>query len=183
MDTFLSGSSSRTLFISSGGSEANSRVNSKFTYDNILYYKSFGGSSMIISNPTGGMEKGSKVHNPTELTKWMVFESKEKLMSVVKKVHIANHQELKVLKSDSYTWEVGYKQNIDGYQWRLRARKKKAHKFFLRLWTLKVHKNVLANLSHKIIRIFFENLQVRRCAGLGRNHTRSFLYCSMYYML
>lgn len=125
-----SGSSSITLFISSSGSEVNSIANSEFTDADIPYYKSFDESSMVVSNLDSGIEKDSQVHNPTELTKGIMFESKEKLISVVKKVHISNHQKIKVIKSDSVTWEVGCKQDIDGCQWRLRARKRNAHNFF-----------------------------------------------------
>ncbi|XP_074342179.1 uncharacterized protein LOC141679626 [Apium graveolens] len=49
---------------------------------------------------------------------------------MVKKVHIANHLEIKVVKSDSVTWEVVCKQNYEGYKWRLRGRKRKLHDHF-----------------------------------------------------
>lgn len=54
-----------------------------------------------------------------------MFESKEQLSSAVKKVHIENHQEIKVLNSDLMRWEVACKQNTEGCQWMLRAKKEK----------------------------------------------------------
>lgn len=75
-------------------------------------------------------KKVGELHNPTKLKKGAMFESKEKLMSVVKKVHITNHQEIKVVKSDTLTWEVVCKQNNEGCRWRLRVRKRKFHNFF-----------------------------------------------------
>ncbi|KAK1365399.1 hypothetical protein POM88_040960 [Heracleum sosnowskyi] len=85
---------------------------------------------MVVSDPQYGMGKVGIIHNPTELAKGMMFDSKDKLMSVVKAVHIANHQEIKVVKSDSVTWEVACKQDDKGCQWRLRARKRKYQTFF-----------------------------------------------------
>ncbi|XP_074374784.1 uncharacterized protein LOC141715205 [Apium graveolens] len=45
-------------------------------------------------------------NNLRELRKGKMFHTKKELMRVVKDVHIANHQEIKVLKSDSGVWEV-----------------------------------------------------------------------------
>ncbi|KAL8103797.1 hypothetical protein AgCh_028121 [Apium graveolens] len=125
-----SGSSSRTLLKSSANSEGYSRASSDYTDNEIPYYKSFDGSSMIVSDDEDCLKKASELHNPSELAKGGTFESKENLMNVVRKVHIANHQEIKVLKSDSMTWEVVCKQNNEGCRWRLRARKRKIHDSF-----------------------------------------------------
>ncbi|XP_074342587.1 uncharacterized protein LOC141680192 [Apium graveolens] len=60
----------------------------------------------------------------------MVFESKEEMMCVIKDVHIKHHQEIKVLRFDSESWEVACKRKIEGCAWMLRARKRKMHHFF-----------------------------------------------------
>lgn len=60
----------------------------------------------------------------------MVFESKEEMVRVIKDVHIRNHQEIKVLRSDSESWEVACKRKTEGCAWMLRARKRRKHHFF-----------------------------------------------------
>ncbi|KAL8144849.1 hypothetical protein AgCh_003170 [Apium graveolens] len=106
-----SGSSSRNLVGSSVGSEENSRESNELTDSDIPYYRSFDATSMVVSNQKHDMLKIGEVKNPIKLTKGMIFESKDKFMNVVKKVHIVNHLEIKVVKSDSVTWEVAISQN------------------------------------------------------------------------
>ncbi|KAK1379307.1 hypothetical protein POM88_026051 [Heracleum sosnowskyi] len=125
-----SGSSSKTSFMNNNNSEGYSRASNEYTDDEIPYYRSFDGSSMVVLNPVDCRQNVGELNNPTELVKGAMFESKENLMNVVKKVHISNHQEVKVVKFDSITWEVICKQNNEGCRWRLRARKRKFHNFF-----------------------------------------------------
>ncbi|KAK1381944.1 SWIM-type domain-containing protein [Heracleum sosnowskyi] len=100
-----SGSSSRNLFVSSADTEGNSRESNELTDGDIPFYRSFDGSSMVVSDLEHGMQKIGELQNPTDLTKGMTFESKEKLLSVVK-------------------------QNTEGCHWRLRARKRKLRDYF-----------------------------------------------------
>lgn len=150
IDCISSGSSSRTWFMGGASSEGSrgtksvqwgvdcvsstssrgSRGNTELTDDDIPYYRSFDGSSMIASDLEYGMQKATELHNPAELAKGMLFESKEQLINLVKKVHISNHQMIKVLKSDPLTWDVVCQQNSEGCEWKLRARKRKSHNFF-----------------------------------------------------
>ncbi|KAK1366065.1 hypothetical protein POM88_041626 [Heracleum sosnowskyi] len=109
-----SGSSSRAWSISGTSSEGNLRGSTEFIDDDIPYYRSFDGSSMVASYPEHGMQKDSEPHNPEALAKGMMFESKEQLPSAIKKVYIENHQEIKVMKSDSMRWGVACKQNTRG---------------------------------------------------------------------
>lgn len=125
-----SGSSSKNLLMSSGDSHGNSRGSSEFTDDDIPYYRTFDGTSMVVSNPIHGMEKIGELQNPAQLTKGMVFESKEKLLSVIKKLHIENHQEIKVVRSNPTIWEVTCKHDNEGCRWSLRARKRKSRDYF-----------------------------------------------------
>ncbi|KAK1400212.1 hypothetical protein POM88_010075 [Heracleum sosnowskyi] len=71
-----SGCSSRALFMTSASSGGNSRGSSDFNDDDIPYYKSFDGSSMVVSDPQHGIGKVSEIHNPIELMKGMMFDSK-----------------------------------------------------------------------------------------------------------
>lgn len=125
-----SDSSSMSLFMPRTDSEGNSRGSSDFKDDDIAYYRSFDGSSMVVSYQKSVLQKGGDVYNPAELTKGMVFETKEELLEVVKRVHISNHQEIKVVRSNTLSWDVDCKLKATGCPWKLRARKKKMHGFF-----------------------------------------------------
>ncbi|KAK1362187.1 hypothetical protein POM88_046661 [Heracleum sosnowskyi] len=123
-----SGSSSRCL--SRLDSEGNSRGSSDFRDDDIPFYKSFDGSSMVASFHELVMNKSVDISNASELQKGMMFQTKEELMRVVKDVQIFNHQEIKVVRSDSVTWEVECNRKMTGCVWMLRARKRTIHNFF-----------------------------------------------------
>ncbi|KAL8104817.1 hypothetical protein AgCh_028841 [Apium graveolens] len=105
-DSVSSGSYKRNLVGSSIESEVNSRESNELIDSDIPYYRSFDATSMVVSSKERDMLEIDEVKNPMELTKGMTFQSKDKLMNVVKKVHIANHLEIKVVKSNSITWEV-----------------------------------------------------------------------------
>ncbi|KAK1362181.1 hypothetical protein POM88_046655 [Heracleum sosnowskyi] len=123
-----SGSSSRCL--SRLDSEGNSSGSSDFRDDDIPFYKSFDGSLMVASFHESVMNKSVDISNASELQKGMMLQTKEELMRVVKDVHIANHQEIKMVRSDSVTWEVECNRKMIGCVWMLRARKRTIHNFF-----------------------------------------------------
>ncbi|KAK1382586.1 hypothetical protein POM88_020321 [Heracleum sosnowskyi] len=80
-----SGSSSRCL--SRLDSEGNSRGSSDFRDDDIPFYKSFDGSSMVASFHESVMNKSVDISKASELQKGMMFQTKEELMRVVKDVN------------------------------------------------------------------------------------------------
>ncbi|KAK1361425.1 hypothetical protein POM88_045899 [Heracleum sosnowskyi] len=90
-------------------------------YDDIPYYKSFDRSSTVASFNEPIMQKPRDILVPTELEKRMIFESKEEMMCVIKDVHLRNHQEIKVPRSYSESWEVACKRKTEGCAWMLRA--------------------------------------------------------------
>lgn len=51
-------------------------------------------------------------------------------MRVIKGVHIVNHQDIKVVKSDLKSWEVVYKRKDTDCAWMLRSIKRKIQHFF-----------------------------------------------------
>lgn len=55
--------------MTSDGSEENSPGSSEFNDDDILYYKSFDGSSMVVSHPLHGSPKVGEVNNPCRARK------------------------------------------------------------------------------------------------------------------
>ncbi|KAK1376307.1 hypothetical protein POM88_032500 [Heracleum sosnowskyi] len=67
------------------------------------------------------------VLNPMELREGMVFGSKEELLHIVKQVHICNHQEIVMTRSDHLNWHVACEFKSDGCKWKLKARKPSAH--------------------------------------------------------
>ncbi|KAL8157715.1 hypothetical protein AgCh_002427 [Apium graveolens] len=75
---------------------------------------SFDGSSMVASFHESVMNKSVDILNASELQKGRMFETKKELMRVVKDVHIANHQEIKVVRSDPVGWEVECKRKMNG---------------------------------------------------------------------
>ncbi|KAK1401496.1 hypothetical protein POM88_001101 [Heracleum sosnowskyi] len=79
------------------------------------------------------------VLNPMELRKGMVFGSKEELLHTVKQVHIRNHQEIVVTRSDHLNWHVACKFKSEGCEWKLKARKWSAHGNFQIMETLGPH--------------------------------------------
>ncbi|KAK1396350.1 hypothetical protein POM88_006213 [Heracleum sosnowskyi] len=85
---------------------------------------------MVASFHETVMNKFVDISNASELQKGMMFQTKEELMRVVKDVYIANHQEIKVVRSDSVTWEVECNRKMAGCVWMLRARKRTIHNFF-----------------------------------------------------
>ena len=129
-ENISSGSSSRSFYMARVDSEGNSRVSSEFLDDDILYYRSFDGSSMVISFQEPIMQNVGDLHSPTELKKGMVFKTKKELLEVVKRVHIVNHHEFKMVRSDPLTWDVECKLTNAGCPWKLRARKRTTHGCF-----------------------------------------------------
>ncbi|KAK1401531.1 hypothetical protein POM88_001136 [Heracleum sosnowskyi] len=76
-----------------------------------------------------------------------MFQTKEELMRVVNDVHIANHQEIKVVRSDSVTWEVECNRKMTGCVWMLRARKRTIHNFFEIMETKGTHTCLNPNMT------------------------------------
>lgn len=74
-----------------------------------------------------------------ELREGVVFGSKEELSHTVKQVHISNHQEIVVTRSDHLNWHVACKFKSDGCAWKLKARKRSAHGNFQIMETLGPH--------------------------------------------
>ncbi|XP_074376849.1 uncharacterized protein LOC141718366 [Apium graveolens] len=85
---------------------------------------------MVASFNEPVLNKSVYIFNASELRKGTMFHTKKELMRVVKDVHIDNHQEIKVLKSDSGVWEVECKRKVTGCVWMLRVRKRAIHNFF-----------------------------------------------------
>ncbi|KAL8156429.1 hypothetical protein AgCh_001498 [Apium graveolens] len=106
-----SGSSSRC--ISHLNSDTNSRGSSELQDEDISFYKSFDGSSMVASFHEPVMNKSVDILNASELQKGRMFETKKELMRIVKDAHIANHQEIKVMRSDPVGWEVECKRKMN----------------------------------------------------------------------
>ncbi|KAK1388475.1 hypothetical protein POM88_016653 [Heracleum sosnowskyi] len=129
-ENISSDSSSRSLYMNRVDGEGNSRGSSEFRDDDIPYYRSFDGSLMVISYQEPVMQNVGDLHSPAELRKGMVFETKEELLEAVKRVHISNHQEFEVVRSDVLTWYVECKLTSTGCPWRMRARKRTTHNFF-----------------------------------------------------
>ncbi|KAK1379316.1 SWIM-type domain-containing protein [Heracleum sosnowskyi] len=70
------------------------------------------------------------VFSPMELREGMVFATKEELAHTIKQVHIRNHQEIVVTRSNQLNWHVACKWKADGCEWKLKARKRSANGYF-----------------------------------------------------
>ncbi|KAK1382582.1 hypothetical protein POM88_020317 [Heracleum sosnowskyi] len=93
------------------------------------------------------MNKSVDISKASELQKGMMFQTKEELMRVVKDVHIANHQEIKVVRSDLVTWEVECNRKMTGCVWMLKARKRTIHNFFEIMETKGTHTCLNPNIT------------------------------------
>lgn len=125
-----SDSSRKSLYMTRVDGEGNLRGSGEFRDDDITCYKSFEGLSVVVSYQEPIMQNVGDLHNPTELRKGMVFETKEELLEAVKRVHIASHEEFKVVQSDLMNWYVECKLTTTGCPWRLRARKRTTQNCF-----------------------------------------------------
>ncbi|KAK1387491.1 hypothetical protein POM88_015669 [Heracleum sosnowskyi] len=83
-----------------------------------------------------------------ELENGMVFETKEVLLNVVKDVHIANHLEMKVVRSNSESLKVECKRKEIGCVCMLRSRKRKSHNYFEIMETKGPHTCLNPNMKH-----------------------------------
>lgn len=127
---FSSASSSRSLYMTRVDSDGNSRGSSEYRDEDIPFYRSFDGASMVASYDEPVIQKAGNILNPMELENGMVFEIKEELLNVVKVVHITHHLEMKVVRSDSESLKVECKRKATGCVWMMRARKRKSHNYF-----------------------------------------------------
>ena len=66
----------------------------------------------------------------SELYKGMICQDKETLQHMVKYFAIKNHAPYEVVESTPTIWIIRCKKWTEGYTWRLRASKKKAHGMF-----------------------------------------------------
>ncbi|XP_074327034.1 uncharacterized protein LOC141664975 [Apium graveolens] len=127
---FSSASSSRSLYMTRVDSDGNSRGSSVYRDEDIPFYRSFDGATMFASFDEPILQKVGNILNPSELGVGMVFETKEELLNVVKDVHIINHLEMKVVRSNSERLKVECRRKESGCVWMLRATKKKSHNHF-----------------------------------------------------
>lgn len=93
------------------------------------------------------MQKAENIPNPAELENGMVFETKENLLNVVNDVHIVNHLDMKVVRSNSDSLEVECKRKATGCVWILRARKRTSHNYFEIMETKGPHSGLNPNMT------------------------------------
>lgn len=92
--------------------------------------KTSSSSKMMASLDDSILKSGVDVLSPMELRKRTLFHSKEELTHAVKQVHIWNHQEITITRSDPINRHACCKWKENGCKWKLKVRKRSVHNYF-----------------------------------------------------